>query len=121
MTLNPQSELRDVYGISDADKALIKAFMQGAVYCWVKNRQGDWFAVRDLMGGMNADWNGTPLQVLFEKHIDVGKDEDQAFTAAGIDLGWLVKTILDEDSRTFEVVTEEVNKYRCLLPGPEAG
>jgi hypothetical protein len=113
MTLNPQSELRDVSGISDAEKDSIKAFMQGAVYCWVKNRKDEQFAVRDLMGGENFDWNGTPLQVLFDKHIEAGKDEESAIKAAGIDLGWIVKTVLDEDRRTFEVVKEElVNKYR---------
>jgi hypothetical protein len=113
MTLNPQSELRDVSGISDDDKNLIKAFMQGAVYCWVKNRRDEWFAVRDLMGGPNFNWDGTPLQVLFDKHIEAGKYEDSAVKAAGIDLGWLVKTVLDEDRRTFEIIKEElVNKYR---------
>jgi hypothetical protein len=113
MTLNPKSDLRDVYGISDVERDLIKAFMQGAVYCWVKNRRDEWFAVRDLMGGENFDWNGTPLQVLFNKHIELGKDEEAAIKAAGIDLGWLVKTVLDEDRRTFDVIKEElVNKYR---------
>ncbi len=113
MTLNTQSELRDVFGISDIEKDLIKAYMQGAVYSWVKNRKDEWFAVRDLVGGENFDWNGTPLQVLYDKHIDAGKDEESAIKSAARDLGWLVKTVLHEDRRTFEVVKEElVNKYR---------
>ncbi len=33
MALTEQSELRDVRGISETEKDLIKAFMQGAVYC----------------------------------------------------------------------------------------
>jgi hypothetical protein len=112
MALNPQSEVRDVYGITDTEKELIKAFMQGAVYCWVKNRKDEQFAVRDLMGGENNDWDGTPLQVLYEKHVVAGKDHVSAVEAAGKDLGWLVKAVLDEDRRTFEVVKEElVNKY----------
>jgi hypothetical protein len=101
MALNPLSELRDVYGISDTDKALIKAFMQGAVYCWVKNRKDEPFAVRDLMGGENFEWEGTPLHVLYEKHISGGKDNASAIEAAAKDLGWLVKSVLADDKRTF--------------------
>lgn len=103
MALIPDSELRGTYGISDTEKALIKAFMQGTVYCWVKNRAGEPFAVRDLMGGENFDWNGTSLQVLYEKHINAGKDNEEAIEAAAKDLGWLVKSVLAEDKRTFEV------------------
>ncbi len=102
MTLDPKSALRDVTGINDSEKALIKAFMQGAIYSWVKNCDKP-FAVRDLVGGENFDWNGTPLQVLYNKHISVGKTHEAAVEDAAKDLGWLVKAVLDEDKRTFEV------------------
>lgn len=101
MALNPPSELREVSGISEDERALIRAFMQGAVYCWVKNCDNKPFAVRDLVGGMNFDWRGTPLRVLYEKHRNRGKDNASAIEAAGIDLGWLVKAVLDDDRRTF--------------------
>ena len=102
MALQPESELRDVYGIRDADKDLIKAFMQGAVYCWIKNRMGEPFAVRDLMGGENFEWAGTPPSVLYQKHINAGKDNESAIECAAKDLGWLMKTVLSDDKRTFE-------------------
>jgi hypothetical protein len=54
--------------------------MQGAVYCWVKNRMDERFAVHDLMGGENALWHGTPLIVLYQKHVDNGKDEAAAMS-----------------------------------------
>lgn len=100
--LTPPSELRDVYGITDTEKSLIKAFMQGAVYCWVKNRMGEPFAVRDLMGGENFEWSGTPLYALYLKHINSGKNDDAAIEDAAKDLGWLTKTVLSEDKRHFE-------------------
>jgi hypothetical protein len=119
MALIPPSGLRDVKGISDTDKALIKAFMQGAVYSWVKNRQGEKLAVRDLVGGDNFDWSGTPLQVLYQKHRNAGKDDESAIAAAAIDLGWIVKTVLSEDKRTFEAGKEAgkvgpVSTYRWI-------
>lgn len=101
MAFTEQSELREVHGISDTEKSLIKTFMQGAIYCWVKNRTGEPFAVRDLMGGKNTDWAGTPLQALYDKHSDAGKDDESASEDAAKDLGWLVKRALADDKRTF--------------------
>lgn len=103
MTIRPESELREPSGVDRTNRELIKAFMQGAVYSWVKNRPGESFAVRDLVGGLNNDWSGTPLQVLYDRHIDAGKADEDAFDAAAKDLGWIVKTLLSEDRRTFEV------------------
>src|ERR1039458_893183 len=76
--------------------------MVGYPYSWVKNRKGKKLAVRDLVGGENFEWKGTPLYVLYQKHIDAGKDNESAIKSAARDLGWLVKTVLSEDKRTFE-------------------
>jgi hypothetical protein len=115
MALNPSSELRDVTGITESDKALIKAFMQGAVYSWAKNRKDEAFAVRDLVGGENFEWSGTPLYVLYEKHIGQGKNSAEAIEAAAKDLGWLTKTVLAEDKRTFiPSKSELVSHYRWV-------
>lgn len=103
MTPRPVTELREPSGIDITQRGLIRAFMQGAVYSWVKNRPGEPFAVRDLVGGLNNDWNGTLLQVLYDRHVDAGRNAEEAFEAAAKDLGWIVKTLLSEDRRTFEV------------------
>ncbi len=103
MVLIPESEVRDVHGITEEQKALIKAYLQGAVYSWVKNRMGEQFAARDLVGGENFEWEGTPLYPLYQKHIDSGKGIDEAIEAAAKDLGWLMKVVLSEDKRHFEV------------------
>lgn len=103
MALIPESEVRDVYGITMDQKSSIKAFLQGAVYSWVKNRMGEQFAARDLVGGENFEWEGTPLFALYQKHIDAGKINEEAIEAAAKDLGWLMKAVLSEDKRHFEV------------------
>jgi len=113
--LKPASEVRDVQGVTPEEMQLIKAFIQGAVYTWAKNHPGDWFAARDLVGGENFDWNGTPLQVLFEKHIDAGKNDAEATDAAGRDIGWITKSVLDADKRTFEADNSGyVSQYRWV-------
>ncbi|PAW76979.1 MAG: hypothetical protein B9S32_12810 [Verrucomicrobia bacterium Tous-C9LFEB] len=103
MSLLPPSECREVSGITDDEKALIEAFLQGAVYCWVKNRHKEQFAARDLVGAENFDWQGTPLYVLYKKHCALGKANDDAIEAAGKDVGWLLKSVLAKDKRHFEV------------------
>lgn len=119
MALTEISELRDVHGIDPSQKAAIKAFIQGTVYCWCKNRKGEQFAARDLMGGENFEWSGTPLIALYEKHVSQGKDVNASIDAAGRDLGWLLKTVLAEDKRTFEATQRAlVAAYRWV--GDEA-
>lgn len=115
--LRPKNqEIRTVSGLTHKERALINAFIQGAVYCWAKNQKSPAeFAVRDLVGRENADWSGTPLQVLYEKHRNAGKDHDGAFSAAAIDLGWLVKAVLKRDRRKFVVTsTGWPNTYRWV-------
>lgn len=97
MSLVPASQLRTVKGITQKQVSLIMAFLQGAVYSWAKNRKDEQFAVRDLVGGDNFEWEGTPLIVLYEKHVALGEDNESAITDAAKDLGWLLKSVLDAD------------------------
>jgi hypothetical protein len=46
-----KSEIREVHGISEEQEQRMMDFLQGAVYCWCKNRENEWFAARDLLGG----------------------------------------------------------------------
>ncbi|MCI0693423.1 hypothetical protein L0337_15635 [candidate division KSB1 bacterium] len=66
------------------------------------------------MGGENFEWKGTPLYVLYQKHIANGKNHESAVEFAAKDLGWLVKAVLKEDKRTFEVVKIWANSYRWI-------
>ena len=103
--LADDSEIRDVHGLTDEQKQRILDFLQGAVYSWCKNRKDEWFAARDLLGGDNYYWQGTPMIALYEKSEDVEQ--------AGKDAGWLLKRVLNDDKRTFEVSTDgRVKIYR---------
>jgi len=113
MTLIKKSGIHNVTGISDNEKRDIINFLQGAVYCWCKNRKSKWFALRDLMGGDNYYWEGTPMCVLYDKHHkDLGKSSDDAVKGAAKDAGWLLKRMLDDDKRHFHTNDEGyVNQY----------
>ncbi|MBR3978437.1 MAG: hypothetical protein IKJ94_02295 [Oscillospiraceae bacterium] len=89
--------------ISSEEVELAKRYLQGAVHSFCKNNPGQAFSVRDLAGGENKDWNGTPLQVLYNYHIAAGKTKEKAKKQAAIDAGWLLKTVLEEEeNRLFE-------------------
>lgn len=115
MTLIPTSPTRNVNGISSKELNEIFIFLQGAVYCWCKNRKNEWFSLRDLMGGDNYYWETTPLISLYNKHKSLGKIDKIAIKDAGKDCGWILKSVLKKDYRNFEHKKEElVRKYRWI-------
>src|SRR5207245_9960491 len=100
VALTSDADLREVSGLTDDEKDRIADFLQGAVYCWCKNRPDEWFSLRDLMGGENYYWEGTPLIRVYEKHRDAGAHNP--VKEAGKDGGWLLKKVLVNDPRTFD-------------------
>jgi hypothetical protein len=100
MSFTSPSRLRNVRGINESDKNEIRTYLHGLVYCWIKNRKGEFLAARDLVGGVNFDWQGTPPFKLYLKHRAKGAG---AVKAAARDLGWLLKEVLANDKRTFEI------------------
>lgn len=100
MITNAHTTPRPVEGISRGDAEKIHVFLQGAVYCWCKNRKDEWFSLRDLMGGDNYYWEGTPLIALYNKHVSLNSAD--SVKAAGMDCGALLKSVICMDSRRFE-------------------
>ncbi len=117
MALIPPSEVRDVNSVNVAEKDRIRDFLQGAVYCWCKNRPEEWFSLRDLMGGDNFYWEGTAMYPLYDNLVTRGHASNQAIEQAGKDGGWLLKRVITDDQRNFE--TREANlirEYRWVRP-----
>jgi hypothetical protein len=113
MIVNGNHEIRNVSGISDADRIAIRHFLQGAVYCWCKNKKNEWLSLRELMGGDNFYWNATPLISLYNKHEYSGSND--AIGDAAKDAGWILKEVIEKDPRKFEVIKAEMtNKYRWI-------
>jgi len=113
MITKGNSELREVLGLSSDEERDIINFLQGAVYCWCKNRKDEWFSLRDLMGGENYYWNDTPMIKLWEKHHNLGKDDP--VIEAGKDGGWILKKVIANDKRKFETKEEDmIRKYKWI-------
>ena len=104
--------VREVHGLLEGELQKIKAFLQGAVYCWCAIRKSEWFCARDFIGGDNSYWNHYPLGVLYFRHIKDGCDHDYAFDQAAKDAGKILKRVLSEDHRMFETKKEYTRSYR---------
>ena len=94
-----------IRGVSEEKIQLMLAFLCGAVRARCADCQGQQFAARDLLGGINYFWEGTPMEVLFTKYCDEGYPAEEAIKLAGITAGHLLKRVLIED------------KYRTYIQG----
>lgn len=108
--------IKGVNGISQHQKDLIKAYLQGAVYCWCNSeRRNDTFYARDFLGGANYFWEDTPVEVLYRHYMDASdQNHDYAFTEAAKAAGRLLKAVLHDDKRIFEVYDGFTKGYRWI-------
>ena len=97
------------------EKNRIYDFLQGSVYCWCKNRDNEWFSLRDLMGGDNYYWQGTPMIALYNKQV--AKNAADPVKEAGKEGGRLLLDVIINDGRSFETKVESlIRQYRWVRP-----
>lgn len=109
MIINEKTKVIEVEGISATSKRRIYDFLQGSVYCWCKNRKDEWFAARDLVGGENFYWDGTPLLALYKKHVKLGSADP--VVSAAMDLGLMLRQVIEKDKRRFTTKKVKQLKY----------
>lgn len=112
ITPKPKQAIRQVKIISDDERLRIEDYLRGAVYAWCNNNKTKWFSARDFLGGDNYFWQGTPMIVLYEKHLGLKKVHKDAAKDAAKDAGWLLKKVIYEDKRNFNTKVERVRKYQ---------
>ncbi|MBR3699812.1 MAG: hypothetical protein IKM85_09895 [Bacteroidales bacterium] len=104
---------RAVHGIDENRLHEMRLFLQGAVYCWCKNRKDEPFAARDLLGGDNYFWEATPMETLFLYYRNGNDDNNEyAVEEAGKAAGRLLYQMLRDDKREFETWVEYTRMYR---------
>ena len=109
-----------IRGVSDAEIQRMLDFLFGAVRAICADREGTQFAARDFLGGTNYFWEGTPMQVLYNKYINEGYSSDAAVEEAGKTAGHLLKRVLIEDeNRTYRLGDAGLaNGYTWIGDGP---
>lgn len=100
--------------IDSLDFERIKAFIQGALYCWCmnckdKNGENIWFGAANLFGGENRLWEGTPLLILYNWHLENAASDPE--NMAGKDVGHILKSLIDKDQRVFHTRPGRTREY----------
>ena len=104
-----------VSGIKPEELEAMLHHLDGLVRGYVIGRKGVVFTIRDILGGDNFVWTGTPLQRLYEIYDEAGYSEEDCIKCAGQAAGRLLKRVIIEiDGMTFELheaVDGRVNGY----------
>ena len=62
--------MRPAIMLSGQETADILLYITGAVHGFTASEPEKAFAVRDLFGGKNSDWDSTPLQTIFNRYSE---------------------------------------------------
>jgi hypothetical protein len=118
MMFVPTPNIRAVHTLNQPEIQRIRDFLQGAVYAWLNHHPDEWFAAKTLVGGLNRNWGRTPPQELFDEHHHrLGKSRKDAYDQSGIELGHILKAVLNDDRRLFEIDKRpDANYYRWVRP-----
>ena len=98
---------KDVHGLADEQRNNAEAYLQGMVYGWCASQGTKRFATRDLVGGVNWNWEGTPLQCVYDKQ----ENKKTAHDVAGQEVGRLLKRVIIKDQRKFTCDVEHDGNY----------
>lgn len=72
-----ETAYKNVHGFTDAELQRMRDYLLGAVQAWCRDRHGEWFAARDLLGGANYYWQGTPLIRLYDYYMEQSDQDDE--------------------------------------------
>ncbi len=95
--------------VSENDLELMKMYILGAVHGFTVVAEQKSFKVRDLFGYDNRDWNGTPIQEIYEFYLKSLPHKEAAEKAAQ-DVGKLLRKVLTDDKYEY---AEEYGNREC--------
>lgn len=72
----------------------IRNYLLGAINCFVRQKKSDWLRAKDII--IN-DWNGTPLQIIYDFFETNGLSEEEARKQARICLGKILRKVIFDD------------------------
>lgn len=101
------------HGVDRAHQEEIRAYLREKLDAWcASHHQRDVFAARDWLGGRNRDWNGTPLQELYNYYLRKNRGEVYAYREAGKAAGRILKGVIDSDEQHMFHMTREYRTVR---------
>ncbi len=110
--LTTKETFRMVRGLRTNQLNDIRNFLQQKIDNWLCAARGTPFSIRSFLGGENADWRGTPMQVLYDRLLPKG--HDYAYKQAAKDAGHILKMVVIEDERKFVGIKGRCNSYQLM-------
>lgn len=110
--LNKEIIITNVRIIDYEEKQKIIAFFDDIITRWLTQRSDEWFYIKNLLDfgiGRHKNWNGTPLEVLYDNYINSGKTEKESITLSGQAAGKLLKETVHLRQENFDT---KINHYR---------
>lgn len=75
----------------------IESYLNKIIDVWINKNPIQEFGVPELLGGSNRDWNGTPMQYLYDHFYSIYKDDEMAKEKAAYNSGILVNKVVLQD------------------------
>lgn len=103
--LEPKPRIFRVHGVDRAHQDAIRAYLHEKVSEWcASHATGSGFAARDLIGGENRNWVGTPLQYLYDYYRRRNRGDVYAYREAAKAAGRILKGVIDiDEDHTFHI------------------
>lgn len=100
-----------VHGLSATQLQMIRVYLQGHAYDWCQNKPNEWSYAYRLIGIVNRNWYGTPLQDLHDYYLNKGREDKYAHTQTARTADWLLWQVIVEDECNFGTQPNYKRKY----------
>lgn len=103
--------------VNNKEKQKIITFFDDIITKWLTDRNNEWFCINDLLDfgiGQHKDWNGTPLQVLYDNYINSGKSNEESITLSGQAAGKLLKETVHLRQENFDTKKNHYRYYKKI-------
>lgn len=111
------NKIINTYIVNTAEKNDIISYLDQIISGWINKSPNEWFNFKDLLDfylSQHENWNGTPLQVLYDNYIKKGKNHEQALDLAGKSVGKILKETVHKRQENFDTKKEYLRKYKLV-------
>lgn len=111
------NKIINTYIVNTAEKNDIISYLDQIISGWINKSPNEWFNFKDLLDfylSQHENWNGTPLQVLYDNYIKKGKNHEQALDLAGKSVGKLLKETVHKREEKFDTEKGYLRRYKLV-------
>lgn len=105
-----------VHGVDRAHQDEIRAYLNAKLETWcTSHKRDDDFAAREWLGGPNRNWQGTPMQELYDYYLRRNHGGVYAYREAGKAAGRILKGVIDSNELHMFHITRGYRTVRYRL------